>query len=93
MQNPIFNRNRIEPKNDDTVPFFGQTPSQRQEGLVKTPRKAPVNFCTPNLQTANRSRKSVLSTNSEIPNNIKGLFEKRIEYKALEGNALDERLA
>ena len=91
MQNPIFNR--PESKVEDSVPCSARPLSPRQEGSVKTPRRAPIKTCPPKLKTANRSRKSALSTNSETPNDIKGLFEKRIEYKALQGNALDERLA
>ena len=91
MQNPIFNR--PESKLEDTAPCFARPLSPRQEGGINTPRRAPIKTCTPNLQTANRSRKSAISTNSGVPNNTKGLFEKRIEYKALQGNALDERLA
>ena len=52
----------------------------------------------PNLATANRldRRKSAMSDSSD-PNNlsmrVETQFKDKIEYKALEGNALDERLA
>ena len=63
---------------------------------MKTPKSTPSKgyaFNAPNLRTATRSRRSVLSDTSEVRNRVDTLFKDKIEYKALEGNALDERLA
>ena len=69
---------------------------KRGPSNLRTPKSNPskaYQFNAPNLRTAARRRTSALSDNSDIANRVDTLFKDKIEYKALAGNALDERLA